>query len=170
MNRLQDYIEKLNLQPHPEGGYYRRNWQSSFTADVVDSSGKVTHPRRALGSSILYFLAAPEFCAWHRLTCEEMWHHYAGSSLKIHLLSMQNGWETFVLGSEIMNGELPQIIIPPRTWFCAELVDSGSFGFYGCTLWPSFTYADFELAELHRLLDEFPKFADKLKPWFKQPS
>lgn len=167
MNRLKDYIEKLNLQPHPEGGYYRRNWQSAFTADVKDGSGKTTHPKRALGSSILYFLSSPDLCSWHRLSCEEMWHHYAGSPLRMHLLSMQHGWETFELGSDIMKGELPQIVIPPHTWFCAELVDADSYAFCGCTLWPSFTYADFELAEWHKLADEFPKHADKLKAWFK---
>ncbi len=166
MNKMNDLIEKLNLQPHPEGGYYRRNWQSAFSADVKDASGKITHPKRALGSSIIYYLPASERCAWHRLACEEMWHHYAGSPLKIHMLSMQKGWESFVLGSEVLKGELPQIVIPPRTWFCAEVVEAESYSFCGCSLWPAFTYADFELAEKNRLEDEFPQYKERLEPWF----
>ncbi len=129
MNKMNDLIEKLNLQPHPEGGYYRRNWQSAFSADVKDASGKITHPKRALGSSIIYYLPASERCAWHRLACEEMWHHYSGSPLKIHMLSMQKGWESFVLGSDVLKGELPQIVIPPRTWFCAEVIEADSYSF-----------------------------------------
>lgn len=167
MNRLKDFIEKLNLQPHPEGGYYRRNWQSGFIGDIKDASGKQTHSKRQLGSSILYFLPSTERCAWHRVACEEMWHHYSGSPLKIHLLHMQKGWECFVLGSDVLKGELPQIVIPPHTWFAAEVIDPESYSFCGCTLWPAFTYADFELAEEHKLLDEFPKYSERIKPWFK---
>jgi predicted cupin superfamily sugar epimerase len=166
MNRLKDYIEKLNLQPHPEGGYYRRNWQSSFAADVKDISGKITHPKRALGSSILYFLPSLERCAWHRVSCEEMWHHYSGSPLKIHLVSNQKGWETIILGSDILKGEVPQFVIPPRTWFCAEVINEDSYSFCGCSLWPAFTYADFELAEKSRLIDEFPQYKERIEPWF----
>ena len=166
MKDYREFIEKLNLQPHPEGGYYRRNWQSTFVADIKDATGKVTHPKRALGSSILYLLPSSELCAWHRVSCEEMWHHYSGSSLKMYLLSSDKGWQQSVLGSNVLAGELPQLVIPPKTWFSAEVIDTESYAFCGCSLWPAFTYADFELAEKHRLFDEFPSFKEKLLPWF----
>lgn len=167
MKDYREIIDKLNLQPHPEGGHYRRNWQSTLTGDIKDNSGKQTHAKRALGSSILYLLPSSELCAWHRVSCEEMWHHYAGSALKIHILSSQKGWESFILGSNVLAGELPQIVIPLKTWFAAEVVESDSYAFCGCSLWPAFTYADFELAEKSKLVDEFPIYKDKLNPWFK---
>lgn len=167
MKDYHELVDKLNLQPHPEGGYYRRNWQSTLSGDAKDASGKVTHPKRALGSSILYLLPSSELCAWHRLSCEEMWHHYSGSPLLIHQISLQRGWESFVLGSDVLKGEQQQVIIPPKTWFAAKVIEEDSFSFCGCTLWPAFTYADFELAEKSRLLDEFPHYADKLVGWFK---
>ncbi|PKN73198.1 MAG: hypothetical protein CVU50_04155 [Candidatus Cloacimonetes bacterium HGW-Cloacimonetes-3] len=168
MKDYREYIEKLNLQPHPEGGYYRRNWQSAFIADVKDASGKTTHTKRAAGSSILYLLPSTELCAWHRVACEEMWHHYSGSPLRIIQISTKKGWESFILGSNILAGEIPQLVIPPKTWFAAEVIDPDSYSFCGCSLWPAFTYADFELAEGNRLIDEFPSFKDKLLPWFKK--
>jgi predicted cupin superfamily sugar epimerase len=167
MNRLKDYIEKLNLQPHPEGGYYRRNWQSAFVGDIRDASSKPTHKSRSLGSSILYFLPSTERCAWHKVACEEMWHHYSGSPLKMYLLHAHKGLESFVLGSDVMKGELPQIVIPANTMFAAEVVEPESYSFCGCSLWPAFTYADFELAEEQRLLDDFPQHKELIKRWFK---
>lgn len=167
MTKMKDFIEKLNLQPHPEGGLYRRNWQSGFMADVQDNKGIITHPKRALGSSILYLLQGNEVCAWHRISCEEMWHYYSGSPLKMHILTHQNGWETLILGNDILKGEQPQIVMAPKTWFSAELADPEAYSFCGCTLWPAFTYSDFELAEKKGLIEEFPQYAERLSAWFK---
>lgn len=156
MNDYRTLIERLNLLPHPEGGYYRRNWQSQMTGVAKDATGKIVHAERSIGSSILYLLPSREVCAWHRIACDEMWHYYHGSSLRIHLLHNTGEHLEFVLGMNLAKGELPQYIIPRNTWFCAEVIDEEAYSFCGCTLWPSFSYADFELAELHKLLDDFP--------------
>jgi predicted cupin superfamily sugar epimerase len=51
-----DLIDKLNMMAHPEGGYYRRNWQSLLTGDIKDNTEKCNFPNRVIGSSILYLL------------------------------------------------------------------------------------------------------------------
>ncbi|MDI3504139.1 MAG: uncharacterized protein PWP64_1075 [Candidatus Cloacimonadota bacterium] len=166
MNDYHTVIERLNLMPHPEGGYYRRNWQSAMKAEVIDSTGKVVHPLRSIGSSILYLLPSQEVCLWHKEACDEMWHFYQGSSLKMHLLNSVTGLSEQILGINLEQGELPQFIIPRGTWFCAEVVDEDSYSFCGCTLWPSFSYADFELAEESKLIDEFSAHKDLIKHIF----
>jgi len=156
---MQDYrtiIERLNLLPHPEGGYYRRHWQSDIEAEAKDSQGRIIHPIRSIGSSILYLLPSHEVSAWHRVSCDEMWHFYAGSSLRILTLSSNNELGEFVLGNRLELSEMPQIIIPRSTWFCAEVMNADSYTFCGCTLWPSFSYADFDLADREMLIQSFP--------------
>lgn len=166
MNDYRSIIERLNLLPHPEGGYYRRNWQSQMQSELRDPAGKILHPQRSAGSSILYLLPSKEVSLWHRVNCDEMWHYYQGSTLLIHLLSGARGHEEMHLGMRLDQGELPQFAIPMGTWFCAEVAEEDSYTFCGCTLWPSFSYADFELAEQQRLLDEFPAHADLISRIF----
>lgn len=166
MNDYRNIIERLNLLPHPEGGYYRRNWQSQMQATVQDANGKVVHPQRSIGSSILYLLPSHEVCGWHRVACDEMWHFYYGSSLKLHLITKSGEHVEHILGMDLLHKELPQFIIPRQTWFCAEVIAEASFSFCGCTLWPSFSYADFELAELKKLLDDYPRHKELITSIF----
>ncbi len=156
MKSYQDLIDKLNLIPHPEGGYYRRNWQSLFNADIKDSTQKLIFSGRTIGSSILYLLPGDDVSVWHRVNCDEMWHHYSGSPLRVFTLSPHKGLESLILGSDVFNGEIPQIILHRHTWFAAEPIDPSSYALCGCTLWPAFSYTDFELAETDKLIDEFP--------------
>ena len=155
MEEYQVYLDQLNMMPHPEGGFYRRNWQSQLTGDLKDPTGKLVFPDRLAGSSILYLLPKTMVCRWHRVQCDEMWHHYLGTPLKMYLLSIK-GLETIILGADVPAGQLPQIAIPRQIWFAAELLAPEGFAFCGCTLWPAFSYTDFEMAESGALADEFP--------------
>lgn len=155
MNEYRTIIDKLNMMAHPEGGFYRRNWQSLLMGNVKDNTGKEIFPNRFIGSSIIYLLPENMVCKWHRVKCDEMWHHYRGTALKMYLLS-QKGLETIILGSDIISGEMPQFLIPRNTWFAAELIEPKDYALCGCTLWPTFSYTDFELAETDSLVDDFP--------------
>ncbi|MBW6514913.1 MAG: cupin domain-containing protein [Candidatus Syntrophosphaera sp.] len=156
MEEYRLYLDKLNMMPHPKGGFYRRNWQSQISGDLKDSTGRIVFQNRLVGSSILYLLPAAMVCKWHRVQCDEMWHLYEGTPLNMYFLSSQKGLETFVLGRDIKAGQTPQLIVPRQTWFAAELAEPGGFAFCGCTLWPAFSYTDFELAEPASLADDFP--------------
>jgi predicted cupin superfamily sugar epimerase len=157
------YLDRLNMMAHPEGGFYRRNWQSLLSGDLIDGTGKVVFPSRPVGSSILYLLPHTMVCKWHRVKCDEMWHIYQGVPLRMYLLTAQKGLETQVLGSDIKKGELPQFTIPRNTWIAAELTEDRDFAFCGCTLWPAFSYTDFELAESGALSDDFPAHKDLIE-------
>lgn len=166
---MRDYrsiIERLNLLPHPEGGYYRRNWQSVLQAETQDANGKILHALRSIGSSILFLLPSQQVSMWHRVACDEMWHYYHGSSLCLHLLSAASGYSRHVLGLDLEHDELPQFIIPRGTWFCGEVMEEDSFSFCGCTLWPSFSFADFDFAQQDELLAEFPDHKDLINRIF----
>ncbi|MCK9556942.1 MAG: cupin domain-containing protein [Candidatus Cloacimonetes bacterium] len=157
MRNFHQIIQLLNLLPHPEGGYYRRNWQSDMRAETLDASSKKIHNVRSVGSSIIYLLPSEEVSTWHRITCDEMWHFYDGSPLKLYMLDMNQGLITRILGINLEAEQLPQIIIPRNTWFCAEVAEDDSYSLCGCTLWPSFSYADFDLADRQKLVTDFPE-------------
>ena len=69
MDILTQLLKQHELQPHPEGGFYRQTWRS----ETVDSNG------RALASGILFLLPSGVRSHWHRTDGEEIWIHQAGA-------------------------------------------------------------------------------------------
>jgi len=75
----------------------------------------------------------------------EVWHHYAGEGVRIHLL--ENGqYRMLQLGKNIEKGELPVVWVPKGIWFAAEPAEGCDFSLMGCTVSPGFDFADFEMA------------------------
>ena len=128
-----DVIRSLDLQPHPEGGWYRETFRDDEASDG-----------RSYATAIYYLLSAGEKSAWHRVDATEIWHHYAGDELR---LSMSiNGTETVdhLLGPVLAADQRPQIVVPAQIWQSAETL--GSWTLVGCTVAPGFLFDGFELA------------------------
>jgi predicted cupin superfamily sugar epimerase len=126
-------IAKLQLQPHPEGGWYREMWR-----DTPADGG------RGAGTAIYFLLRAGERSHWHRVTdAAEIWHWYAGEPLD---LSISDGAQTSTvrLGPSVLTGEVPQAIVPANAWQAAS--PTGAWTLVGCTVSPAFEFAAFELA------------------------
>ncbi len=150
-------IQKFNLQPHPEGGYYARTFQSMNRIKALDESRYANESRHS-GTAIFYLLQARDFSAWHRIKSDEIWHYYKGSSVKIYVLNEQGKLSEYLLGDHLVNPESSfQIAIPAGHWFAAELLDKTSYCLVGCTVTPGFEFRDFELADRIKLTKEFPK-------------
>lgn len=126
-----EIIETLNLQPHPEGGWYVETWRDT------------TKPR-ATGTAIYFLLEAHQTSHWHRVDATEIWHWYAGHPLALHI---HDGDKTKVmrLGPNLAGGERPQVIVPANAWQKAAPV--GGWVLVGCTVSPGFEFEGFELAE-----------------------
>jgi predicted cupin superfamily sugar epimerase len=127
-----DVIRLLDLQPHPEGGYFRETFRDPRQIDG-----------RAASTAILFLLARGERSHWHRIDAVEIWHYYAGAPLA---LSVVNGAseEIIRLGADIHADEVPQITVPARAWQAAESL--GDWTLAGCTVAPGFEFSGFELA------------------------
>ena len=65
--------ETLDLEPHPEGGWYRQTWVSPETAALPD--GRV----RPTATLIHFLLPAGESSAWHRVASDELWLAHTGA-------------------------------------------------------------------------------------------
>jgi len=151
-----EWIRLLDLKPHPEGGYYRETYRSPERTDTccLPSGFKGC---RSIATAIYYLLRAGEISAFHRIRSDEIWHHYAGEPLELHML-LEDGEYTIVkLGMELSKGELPQLVIPAYTWFGASTPDGVSYSLVGCTVAPGFDFRDFELGQEDDLLRRFPQ-------------
>ena len=96
---------------------------------------------------------------FHRLkNSDEIWHFYTGSSLTLYVLNkITRGISELKLGTELEKGELFQIHIKRGSWFGAIVNDPTSYALVGCTVFPAFSFTDFELAVRRRLTMLYPK-------------
>jgi len=122
-----EIIALLQLERHPEGGWYRQ----TFRDDVPNG--------RAHSTAIYYLLEAGDSSAWHRVDSAEMWHWYAGSPLELKV-----DRQVLVLGSDLGTGQRPQGLVPPGAWQSARSL--GDWTLVGCTVAPGFEFEHFELA------------------------
>lgn len=126
-----EVIEKLDLQPHPEGGYYCETFR-----DEEGGRGSCT--------AIYYLLKAGEKSHWHRVDAIEIWHWYAGAPLELHISLDEKKVDTLLLGNNIIKGERPQGVVPKDAWQAARSL--GDWTLVGCTVSPAFQFEGFEMA------------------------
>ena len=126
-------IAALGMQRHPEGGWYVETFR--------DTEGGA----RGHSTAIYYLLEKGERSHWHRVSdAVEIWHHYAGDPLKLQISGDGQVITTQVLGTDLENGERPQVLVPAGWWQCAEPV--GDWSLVGCTVAPGFAFEAFEMA------------------------
>lgn len=129
----EEVVALLELEPHPEGGWYRETWRH------LPAEGG-----RGAGSAIYYLLAAEQLSHWHRVDAAEVWHHYAGAALELSLSADGKIIERQRLGKSLMAGERPQLLVPQGAWQSARSL--GAWTLVGCTVSPAFQFEGFELA------------------------
>lgn len=131
-------IRELRLEPLPqEGGMYRRKFKDD-------------------NSTSIYFLIEPESPTMlHRLPGPEIFHFYAGAPTRIHILGPESGDARHpILGTNLEQGERPQILVPGGAWQAAET--TGAWTLLGTTMAPGFHWDRFELGKRERLLPNWP--------------
>jgi predicted cupin superfamily sugar epimerase len=148
------YIKHLDLQPHPEGGYYKEIYRSE---GIIPAIALKNFPgERNCSTAIYYLLEQGDFSAFHKIKSDECWHYYAGDALLIHVLYNDKNYRCVQVGSAIDKDELLQFVVPANTWFAAECAVNSRFVVSGCTVAPGFDFADFEMADKKNLLPPFP--------------
>jgi predicted cupin superfamily sugar epimerase len=155
MYTSKELIEKLDLIPHPEGGYYKEEYRSSEKIDEKSLPNRY-NGNRSFATSIYFLLENDQFSAFHKLRSDEIWHFYSGSPVLIHQININGKYNSKVLGMNISNEEKPQIIISRGNWFGAEIIDKKKYSLVGCTVSPGFDFNDFEIGDREKLLTLFP--------------
>lgn len=136
-----EYIEKLCLEPHPEGGYYRQLFGN-------DETGK-----KHL-STIYYMLTANDMSAFHQLhDMVEVWYFHAGEPLNLYVIEPDGTLKVHHLS----DSDEMQVVIESERWFAAEIPSKCGFCLVGCAVGPAFSFENFELAKKDELLRLYPQ-------------
>jgi predicted cupin superfamily sugar epimerase len=154
-------VDALSLAPHPEGGFFRETFRAPLRLDGLPHGA----PRAA--STAIYFLVpagafflvpAGAFSAWHAVAgSDEVWHHYDGDPLDLHVLSPDGARHEVVrLGRDLARGERPQHVVPAGHWQAARPLGD-RYALCGCTVAPGFDFADFAMPSRAELLARFPE-------------
>lgn len=111
-------IHALGLQPHPiEGGFFRETYRSgeSIPASALPIAYQ-TRADRSFGTAIYYLLTSDTFSEMHRLPTEEVFHLYLGGPARMLQLFPDGQGREIVIGSDVLAGQQPQVIVPPGVW------------------------------------------------------
>ena len=134
MTEAQALIRALDLQPHPEGGWYRETWRAEAPGG-----------ERASATAILFLLEQGQSSHWHKVDAAELWLFHAGSPLLLRTAAGDSGpvRETR-LGGDVLAGEQPQHRVAPDQWQSAEAREGWTL--VSCIVSPAFEFAGFTLA------------------------
>ncbi len=150
------WIDRLELEPHPEGGYFRQTYRSGAII-ARDALPEGFSGERPVATAIYFLLEGENFSAFHRLRSDELWHFYTGSPITIEILHPDGKHSSILLGSDPDVGQLFQAAIPAECWFASHVADWKSFAVVGCTVAPGFDFADFKIAKRNELMAAYPQ-------------
>jgi uncharacterized protein len=134
--------ERLDLVPHPEGGWFRETWRSAVSFSPEGYSG----PRSA--ATAIYFLLHPgERSRWHVVRSDELWFWHCGGPLSLRMGGAgdePSAGSAVLLGGDPSAGQQPQACVPGGVWQCAAPAGHAPV-LVSCVVAPGFDFADFRL-------------------------
>jgi len=142
MTARPELAERLDLQPHPEGGWYRETWRSPVSFVPAGYPGA-----RSAATAIYYLLYPGEQSGWHVVRSDELWLWHGGGPLALSLGGP--GPEpaeprTATLGGDLAAGHRPQVVVPGLTWQSAAPAGPEPV-LVSCIVVPGFDFADFRV-------------------------
>ncbi|GGB01098.1 cupin [Macrococcus hajekii] len=143
----QQLIDKLEMIPHPEGGYYHE----TYLADMTTVSGK------ALFSSIYFLLETGNISHFHQIKSDELWYFHSGDALTIHMIDADGHYTAVKLGLDVANGEVPQYLVPKETIFASSVEGESEWSLVGCMVSPAFSFDEFKLFSQDELINQYPE-------------
>ena len=130
---LNEIIRILDMQPHPEGGWYVETFRDKTTVDD-----------RSIVTVIYFLLAADQVSAWHKVDASEIWLWHAGAPLSLSVSEDGISTRSYRLGPNIRGSEKPQYVIPAEAWQTAESL--GAWTLVSCVVAPGFEFSGFQMA------------------------
>jgi predicted cupin superfamily sugar epimerase len=150
------WINRLNLIPHPEGGYFQETYRCPETIKHTHLSEHYSSDR-ACATAIYFLLEGAQVSKFHRLRSDELWCYHAGSPLTLHVITPDGAARQLLLGQELENDQRPQVLIEHGQWFGARIIQDASYTLVSCIVTPGFDFGDFELATCEQLLSVHPQ-------------
>ena len=138
--RVDELVRELGLAPHPEGGWYREVFRSELRVE-----GPLPHPLRSASTAIYFLLARGGHSRWHRVSPDEVWHHYEGGPLELLWFLPGGPLHREVLAP--VGAGRPVAVVPAGAWQAARPL--ADYTLAGCTVAPGFEFADFQMMSDH---------------------
>ncbi|SRR5581483_961291 len=127
-SRTEELIELLQLQPHPEGGFYRQVFKS---ARAIDDRHKAM-------TAIHFLLPQGAHSKWHRVSSDEIWVSLEGAGVRLYT------FDGDTVASLLVHGHAFHAVAPD-VWQAAEPL--GEFALVACFVAPGFEFEDFVMME-----------------------
>ena len=153
------YIEMLQFEPHPEGGYFAE----VYTSHEQRRQGTDARP---LAGSIYYLLDAGAVSAYHEIDCDEIWYYHAGCGVEAFLFYPDGQFETVRLGLDVAAGERPSFTVPAGSIFAARNLEADGCTLMSCMTAPKFRYTGWRLVSLTEMLGVFPQHEAVIRPFY----
>lgn len=157
MNALPDspdaLIAALELEAHPEGGFFRRHYTSPRQTGA-----------RAMMSCIYYLLtdSSPLGCL-HRNRSDIVHFWQGGGALQYTLLTTNGELQQRELGPDLAAGQQLQLAVPGGWWKASQLL-SGRYGLISEAVCPGFDYRDHHFADADQIRQHYPQHWPTLQP------
>jgi len=148
-------IEHYKFQPLPVEGTL---FASTYRSPQEYENGK------PVGTAMIgmYCDAPYSVSMFHRLKYDEVWHFYGGDLLRLILLHPDGSSRDVIMGSDPINGQFVQFVIPAGVWQAGHMMEGGKYSLFGCTVAPGFTNDIFEGGTREGLLAMYPDRADDI--------
>ena len=128
-------IDRLQLKPHPEGGWFREIHRAVERVDTARGS-------RSAITTIYYLLEREQQSRWHVVRSDEIWHFYAGAPLELVVYDPAERRCTLNVLDTPMQGREPVRNVRAGEWQAARSL--GEYSLVGCNVGPGFEFEDFQ--------------------------
>jgi predicted cupin superfamily sugar epimerase len=131
-------IRDLQLAPHPEGGYFRRVYESTKRTEV----NGIERPSL---TAIKFLLPEGVVTRWHRVDATEVWDWHDGSALELSMFDPEQRTLTRVQLDTSARGGQSNQVVPAGIWQSARSL--GTYTLVDCSVSPGFSWQGFELMQ-----------------------
>ena len=179
MNK-QTVIDLLQLEKltDPEGGYYRRTYNSPHTVSITSPDGSTV--QRKTMTSIFFLLTTDSKVGYmHKNKCDIILYYQLGLPTQCLLLHPDGTLEENILGPDILAGHKLQVFVPGDSWVATTLKEvevvaaerdcvargreKCDFGLTSEAASPGFEYSDMTMATEDLIKSRFPDHWEKAK-------
>lgn len=152
-------IQRLQLERHPEGGYFKRTFEATERERIHTPAGE-----RLTMTSIYYMLTNDSAIGhWHLNISDIMHYFHAGNPIEYTLIHPDGHLSQFTLGGDIVQGQQYQAAVPGGVWKTSRLLNGNcDFGLISEAVSPGFEFDDMQLANASELSKVFPQHKDIL--------
>lgn len=131
---IENLVAIWQLQPHPEGGWYREIQRSVMTVQRSDGA------KRSAMTTVLFLLDAASISRWHCVHGgDEIWTFIDGAPLSLFRHQQVDERTEEV----ILSRSNPVASVDAGVWMAAR--SQGDFSLVSCCVGPGFCFEDFEM-------------------------